>query len=276
MASAAMTPAHRGIVNVRAGCLAALVLLGFGPDGLAAIELIENGSFEEGVMESRVLSGWSDAPAGVNNQGLAVARYNFLFGGEPQISDQIFEYPPDMPPDFTGTPRPAGAGSFFGFAWGAGNASATQLGSATQFVDLASNTRRAYEFSAWLASETRDTDHAIATLDGESLESLLFDGNDQQSPYIVGSMNLDGLPDPSISATQDNWTLYRALGTIPALASSAAVVIQGADVDGVGNSAHVDLVSLQVVPEPSTFNLSGVLLSLAVWWAGARRGVRTQ
>jgi hypothetical protein len=160
--------------------------------------------------------------------------------------------------------------------WGEGNGSGLS-GSATQITDVAQFAGRQFAFSAWLASRYRptapDTDYAIVSLEffggaeatGDPLGTILFDGNDQQSAHIVGSMNIDGLPDPTIAATQDNWTLYRAQGVVPEMAASAAVVIRSANVSSVGDDAYVDLVSQQVVPEPtSASTLALGILVLAI------------
>jgi hypothetical protein len=113
---------------------------------------------------------------------------------------------------------------------------------------------------------------------GDSLASVIFDGNDQTSPFVVGSMNLDGRADPTIPATQDNWTLYRASATIPSLAESAMVVIRGIAPPGSatsGNQGFVDLVSLQVVPEPSAAAMLAVgILGLAILVRTTRRTAR--
>jgi hypothetical protein len=133
------------------------------------------------------------------------------------------------------------------------------FGSATQHVDLAGHAGSLFDFSAWFASDIDDTDFATAALEyfstanasGESLGTILLDGNDQQSPFIVGSANEQGMADPTVPATQDNWTFYRANGRIPLNAASAAVVLQDAGEFGV--HGYVDLVSLQVLSEPPPF-----------------------
>jgi hypothetical protein len=237
---------------------------------LLGIELIENGSFEEGRLDGGLmLNSWSDAPSGVNNRGLAVSRYH-------PSSPQLFEYPPGIPtpPDFDAMIQPAGAGDYFGFRWGWGNGDGLS-GSATQLIDVSRYTDLPFQFSAWLASRfgASDIDYAVVSLEfftgpdgmGDSLGTVLFDGNDQESEYIVGSMSVEGLADPLIAATQDNWTFYRTAGTIPSFASSAAVVIRSAREGGVGVDAYVDLVSLQIVPEPATAAMFALgILGLAV------------
>jgi hypothetical protein len=265
---------NQAIIGLAVGCVLALIQ---DARELDAVELIENGSFEaDGFITKPALTAWDDAPPGENNRGFRVGDYPFVSGGEVQGVDAgtFFELPPDLTPDFSGIVHPARAGLYFGFAWGRGNGDGFS-GSATQIVDVSDHAGRPYEFSAWLASRfvnpgaPANTDFATVELEffggpeatGDSLGSVLFDGNNQQSPLIVGSMNLEGFPDPAIPATQDNWTFYRGSATIPTLAASAAVVIRGANATGVGSDAYVDLVSLQVIPEPT----SAVLLLAALF-----------
>jgi hypothetical protein len=239
---------------------------------LNAVELIENGTFEMGREPFGAMrAGWDDAQAIGNNIGLRVLEWPYFEFGQIQNGNAAFEFPPGgIPDDFMGIIRPAGAGSYHGSQWGLSNGSG-MFGSATQLVDLIPHAGKPYQFSAWLASATRDTDHAVVSIEfftgpqvsGSSLGSVAFDGNDQTSPFIVGSLNLDGFADPAISPTQDNWTLYRATGTLPPDVESAAVVIRSVEVTGTNNGedAYVDLVSLQVVPEPATTGLlvAGIL-----------------
>jgi hypothetical protein len=231
------------------------------------MELIENGSFEVDGPGGGSLSttGWDDGPGQGNDIGLARGEYSFFNAGESQGGQSSFEFPPNFPDDFTGVIQPAGAGTFFGAGWGAANGNALN-GSATQIVNLHGRGGRRYIFSAWMASQLEDPDYAILSLDffadpnaiGDPLGSIIFDGSDQTSPFIVGSMNLDGFADKTIGPTQDNWTLYQADEIIPSSAQSAAVVIRGVSPPGTisGNVGFVDLVSLQLVPEPA----AGILL----------------
>jgi hypothetical protein len=251
----------------------------------ASFELIENGSFEAdagGFPPFR--TGWDDGPSEGNDVGFSVNTYPFFLNGQEEGTPAPggFEPPPGArDPSFTGTVRPSDAGAFYGHAWGVWNGNG-QRGLATQIVDTGAYTSRRYEFSAWVASHTIDTDYAIVSLEffdqsqanGTSLGEVVFDGNDQSSPFIVGSLNLMGDADVTISATQDNWTLYRTTGTIPADAISAAIVIQGVGIRGGGNDAYVDLVSLQVVPEMSSawlLALTASLLLLRNAWHSRKR-----
>jgi hypothetical protein len=238
-----------------------------------ATELIENGSFEADPDDFGSLrTGWDDGPGVGNDIGFGIHDYPSVSDGEEGGTSAPggFELPPGATdPTFSGIVRPVNAGRFYGAGWGAWNGSGFE-GSATQIVELTEHAGRPYEFSAWLASRAGDTDYPIVTLEffddlnasGELLGSIVFDGNDQTSTDIVGSLDLEGFADPSITATQDNWTLYRSNGRIPLTAGSAAVIVQSATVTGVnGNDAFVDLVSLQVVPEPATTGLlvAGIL-----------------
>jgi hypothetical protein len=263
-------------------CLALIAVLATTDARLNAIELIENGSFEaDGRDLGPLVTGWGDADSGINNKGFGIRDWPTFENGEFIGGNTAWDLPPgEVPLDFSGNLGPQRAGDFFGFRWGVWNGTGFG-GSATQTINLTTHVGRRYEFSAWLASILGDNDHAVVGLEfftgpnasGTSLGSLSFDGNDQQSPYVVGSLNLNGLADPSIPATQDNWTLYEAYGTIPLGAHSAAVVISSPIIEGTNNAqdAYVDLVSLQVVPEPSGLVSVAILLSLVACWAVRQR-----
>ncbi len=228
-----------------------------------ALELLENPSFElDGGDFGPLRTGWDNGLGRGNDIGFAVRDYPFCEGSQgcSASSGGGFELPPGITEsNFFGIVRPAGAGRFYGNVWGVWNGSGMR-GSATQILDVRGHTSKPFEFSAWLAGRRLDTDYAIVSLDfydgpdatGALLGQVAFDGDDQASPFIVGSLNLEGYADPLIPATQDNWTLYRTAGIVPATAASATVVIRGAGITGGGNNGYVDLVSLQVIPEPAS------------------------
>ena len=195
-----------------------------------AIEAIENGSFED------------PSPAG----------WVGGFGVYDHSSQVYYE-----------GPAPANSGSLYG--WDPG-ITAPQI--ATQTLNLAQGIGQIdagtanYDFSAWLSSWTNDSNYAILEVEwndsvsgnGVALGSVVFDGNDGFSPFIVGSADADGNPDPNVPWTQDNWSLYQSQGTIPAGARSAVVTYRGE-----GNDAYADLVSLDIpfeVGGASTLGLS--------------------
>ena len=100
-------------------------------------------------------------------------------------------------------------------------------------------------------------DYAIVGLNwldesGNALGSRTFDGN--SSKGVI--MNADGTGPGDW--TYDNWSLYEASGTVPSGASVAAVSIMGTAVSTNGNDGYVDLVSLNIVPEPSGLGLLGM------------------
>ena len=121
-------------------------------------------------------------------------------------------------------PAPADCGNIYGWAWGGGT-----MNSATQTVDMTGKGNVPYVFSAWLASWTADPDFARASIEffdgadgtGNSLAFVEFNGNDGEAPHIVGSATEEGLADPSVAWTQDNWTLYETVGIVPAGTISA-------------------------------------------------------
>jgi hypothetical protein len=230
-------------------------------------ELLENGSFEDdgvGLAHRRSLTGWDEGRGAANDLGFFLEEHILECdenGCVPELGVGAGELPE---PVGQGAVKPNGSGELFGHSWGIVNGTGT-LGSATQIVSVVENQGIPYQFSAWLASRSNepplnDTDYAIVSLEffsgadgtGESLGSATFDGNDAMSPFIVGSLNAEGVADPTVPASQDNWTFYRTTGLIPELAQSAAVVIRGATISGSGRSGYVDLVSLQVVPEPGS------------------------
>jgi hypothetical protein len=252
-----------------------------------AIDLVHNGSFEEGAPPpggGPILGEWDDGPRQGNDIGFSDNPYTYFLGGEIE-SGSAYENPPNIPEFFTGFTRPLDGGMHFGNLWGYGNGTG-HSGSATQFIDVSRFAGTAYEFSAWLASRRvpNDLDYATVELElfdgpdatGSSLGTIYFDGNDQMSPFIVGSLNIEGFADSTIPATQDNWTFYRARGVLPAFAVSASITIRGqvpAGSLGNGSDAYVDLVSFQVVPEPpSLLLLVMALIPLVfIWFRAASR-----
>ena len=235
-----------------------------------SVQLLRNGSFEEdGFTTGALLTGWSDGAAQGNDLGFRVGDYPFGDCGGVWCSGSGGFVTPGPPSG--GVSGPIGHGGLFASQFGVGNGIGL-FGSATQHVDLTGRSGMQYTFSAWLSSLTGDTDYAIVSLrfftgsdaSGNLLSEAVFDGNDQQSPFIVGSADEQGKADPIVPATQDNWTLYRAEGIIPPVVNSAAVVLRTATVTGVnGDHGFVDLVSLEIVPEPATSMLAFALLPLA-------------
>jgi hypothetical protein len=244
-----------------------------------ARELIKNGSFEaDGFSTSRLYTEWNDGLG----RGFNVLQYPFGDCGTEWCGGTAGFEVPGTPS--SGVSGPVGRGELYAYAFSTGREVGGVVefqGFAAQHVDLLSHAGEFFNFSAWLASRIPDTDFAIVRLEffsgpngvGDSLGSVSFDGNDQQSEFIIGSANALGLADPSVSATQDNWTLYRATGAIPLLASSAVVTIHGETVvpQGFVNNAYVDLVSLQVVPEPTSLILAAVGLVTAIVSLSPRR-----
>lgn len=197
-------------------------------------ERIVNGSFEE---PSSV--GWSDG-AGVDND-LGYNTYshtsNVYYAGDP-------------------IPSSYGSGDTYGWAWGIENGSG-QFGSVTQLVDVAGDVGSEYTFSAWLSAYVSNDDYAIVELNwvddsGNTLGSQIFDGNDSAGVIF----NADGTGPGDW--TYDNWSLYEASGNVPAGAFVAEVTIMGAALTTNGNDAYVDLVSLNVVPEPAGMGLLAI------------------
>jgi hypothetical protein len=237
---------------------AALLLLSLNADGT---ELIVNGSFEaEGQIDSGRLTGWNDGSL----EGAATLQYPYGDCGTDWCGGTAAFDVPGTPS--SGVSGPLGRGDYYAHAFGTGIEMDGMVhfeGFAAQNLVISQFSRKPFIFSTWLASRSGiDDDFAVVALEffdapdatGGSLGELIFNGNDQQSPFIVGSANEEGLADPSIAATQDNWTLYRTSGLIPDGAVSASVSIAGRAVTGRGfvNDGFVDLVSLQVVPEPAS------------------------
>jgi hypothetical protein len=253
--------------------------LALGPQAAWCAELLENGSFEDdGTLLAGLPSatGWNDGRSVGNDVGFTPVKHIVVEcddDGCQEIDDMFAVAPGELPEPFgMAAVKPNGAGQMFGTLWGSANGFGT-LGSATQIVSVIDHQGQPYAFSAWLSSRSNapplnDTDYAIVSVEffseangsGESLASAIFDGNDSMSTLIVGSLNAEGVADPAVPATQDNWTSYRATGIIPEFAQSAAIVIRGATISGSGRSGYVDLVSLQVVPEPT----SVILLAMCV------------
>ena len=147
-------------------------------------------------------------------------------------------------------PAPAGSGQFYG--WDPGIVApqvATQTLNLSAGIGQIDSGTASYDFSAWLASWTSDDNYTILDLEwndstsgnGNSLGAVVFDGNDEFNPNIVGSADANGLADPGVPWTQDNWSLYQSVGTIPVGARSAIVTYTGE-----GNDAYLDLVSLDL------------------------------
>ncbi|MBN2375378.1 MAG: LamG domain-containing protein [Sedimentisphaerales bacterium] len=167
--------------------------------------------------------------------------------------------PAGWPPGFTECTHPsyyegyapAGCGSKYGSAWGQ-TGGWFSWGSSTQVVDLAGQAGSSYTFSAWLSAYVPQNDYAEVELDfydgaggtGISLGSIFFDGSDSNGPYIIGSANSSGNPDPSVPWTLANWTKHEAQGYIPAGTLSAVVTLSSNSISGNANDSYIDLVSL--------------------------------
>jgi hypothetical protein len=253
-----------------------IALLSADSGNVQAVELVVNGSFEGFDRGRPLIEGWDHGAGLGNDTGLGQLDYPILKNGQVQSGILIEPPPGATDPSFSGIVKPEGAGDWFGFRWGWGNGDGVR-GSATQILNVTDHTGKSFQLSAWLGSQPGDPDYAIVTLEffdtpgamGLPFGEVEFLGNDQVSPFIVGSLNLEGFADPTIPATKDNWTLYRASSEIPTSAQSAAITIRsGVDIYG-----YVDLVSLQVIPEPATLLLvAACILLLALWRrAGGRR-----
>ena len=248
---------------------------------LGAVELIRNGSFEaDGLVDGAFLTGWEEGTGGA-----AVWEYPIGDCGDEWCGGVAAFDVPGAPN--SGVSGPVGRETFYAYAFATG----TDVGGVVEFdgfsaqhVDLTGHESKPFEFSAWLASRLgSDNDYAVVKLEffsepdaaGTSLGSFSFDGNDQQSALIVGSANIEGQADPNVLATQDNWTFYRTRGTIPDSASSASVSIAGRAVAGTGfvNHGFVDLVSLHVVPEPSSAVLTALLGAVGAVWCTRRKAI---
>jgi hypothetical protein len=260
---------------MRASSIVSLCLVSIHGHGT---ELVINGSFEnDGLVFGGVLTGWGDG----TDEGAATLEYPSGDCGDQWCSGTGGFIIPGAPA--TGVSGPDGRERFYAFAFGRGVETGGRIefeGFAAQHVSLSKYASKSFEFGAWLASRTGDGDFALVTMEffsgpdatGDGLGSILFDGNDQQSVFIVGSANTQGLPDVAIPASQDNWTFYRASGVVPTLAASAAIRIEGRSVNATGfvNDGYVDLVSLQVIPEPSTAVMLIGLFPILLTFSGGR------
>jgi hypothetical protein len=225
-----------------------------------SIELIQNGSFEDNRHTGHTNAKEWDDGAGVDSDiGFVVHEYPFGDCGDDWCSGRQDFITPGPPS--SGVSGPIGRGRFYAGNFGNVNGDGGILGSATQHVQLIKYAGSAFEFSAWLTSTPFDTDYAIVSAEffanddatGDSLGTIEFDGNDQQSTFIAGSANEEGLADPTVPATKANWTLYRAIGEIPVNAASAAVVLRNGITGVNADNGYVDLVSLQVLSDPPEF-----------------------
>ena len=216
-----------GVRRARNGMPAAAILAStlLFSGSVPASERVENGSFE---MPSPM--GWEDG-AGVGND-IGFDTYNY---------SQVYYEGPAIPASYD-------PGETYGWRWGFDNGNGA-FGTATQSIDVSGDVGQPYVFSAWLAAYTQNDDHAEVSLewrdaDGMALGGHLFDGDNNMGSVL----NADGTGPGDW--TIHNWSLYAADGTVPAGAASAAIVIAGSATNSNGNDAYVDLVSLDIVPEP--------------------------
>ena len=144
-------------------------------------------------------------------------------------------------------PAPAGAGEIYAHTIGIGNTTFSQS------VDVSALTGQSLLLTGWMSAyEIADYadisieyfyDGTVGSLGGYTLEG------DTVADMVI---NADG--SDATGWTHYNWTQYGTTTIVPVNALSA-VVTAG---QGSGNDTYVDLISLDVVPEPGTLGMVAV------------------
>ena len=136
---------------------------------------------------------------------------------------------------------PAGAGEWYFHTVGLGLLTTTPA-VVEQQIDVTGLDGKPYLFNAYISGFSAPGDTAILELE-----------------FDVGGVaqTLDGTTGGADGIT-DTWDLFKSNGVFPAGATAATVRIhQATATDSNGNDNYVDLVSLQIIPEPSTVALAG-------------------
>lgn len=183
-------------------------------------EFVVNGSFEDnnGFNGDNSGFGWTTTQGTETSLGFDVYSH----------STQVY-YDGAAPPD---------AGEWYFHTVGLGSLGDTPA-IVSQSVDVSGLTGQAFTFSAYISGFNPDSG------DTAQLELVFDDG-------AATTHLLDGLTGGA-DGISNTWDLFSANGSIPADASTATINILQATVSANGNDNYVDLVSLDVVPEPGTF-----------------------
>jgi hypothetical protein len=145
---------------------------------------------------------------------------------------------------------------------------ATAAGISTATIDAGAAT---FSLGAWLASYTANGEYpgielrffdAIDTGGNQVGTTVSFDATSTGGLYNAG---WDGTgARPAADTDQYTWTYYQSPGTVPVGARRAEVTIVQLGTLSGSPDTYVDVVSLDVVPEPSSFMLLVSLSSLGL------------
>ena len=217
-----------GAVAVSAACM--LPALGILAGGLAfvgqthAVEMVVNGGFE-------MNNGFN-----ADNSGFG---WTTVDGSDTTLGFDVYSHTSQV---YYDGPAPAGSGEWYFHTVGLGSLFDVPA-IVEQTIDVTGMDDMPYTFSAQIAGFVAGGDTAMLELE--------FDNAGVTSILDGTTGGADGIT--------NTWDLFSATGTIPTGATTATVrILQATAGASNGNDNYVDLVSLNVVPEPAAFGLLGL------------------
>ena len=189
----------------------------------SATELVVNGSFEDN-------NGFNG-----DNSGFG---WETVQGDDTSLGFDVYSHTSQV---YYSGPAPVDSGDWYFHTVGLGSLTDTPV-IVEQSIDVTGLDGQQYEFGAYIAGWSASDDSAILELEFDNAGVVAtFDGTTGGADGQIGT-----------------WDRFAAGGNFPAGATTATVRILQATLTANGNDNYVDLVSLRVVPEPTSIALLGV------------------